>query len=90
MTKIEEIDRRIGQVICAIEAHGYWVSMEPLPGRKALYLESLYEALAKIEATVAFQSKQYGTRGLSRRALVNLHSRLPYPVWGVELKGGRK
>jgi len=68
-----------------IEAYGYWVSMEPIPGEEVLFEQSLREAVTEIERVFAFVGKSYGTRGRSKRALEILHSYLPEPVWGVEV-----
>ena len=75
----------IEQLTDAIEAHGYTVSMEPIPGSEELFTQSLREAFASIERCMAHGQKHYGTRGLSKRAISNLHSLLPEPVWGVEV-----
>lgn len=77
--------RQIDQLTTAIEAHGYFVMMEPIAGEESLFVDALRESFAKIEAVLAVNAKRYRMRGLSNRALAALHRDLPNPAWGVEV-----
>lgn len=77
--------RQIDQLTTAIEAHGYFVMMEPIAGEESLFVDALREAFAKIEARLSANAKRYGMRGLSKRALAALHRDMPNPAWGVEV-----
>jgi hypothetical protein len=76
---------KIEQITSGIEYYGYTVSMEPISGLEDVFTQTLRDALAKIESTLADCNKAYGTRGTSKRAISNLHNFLPEPAWGVEL-----
>lgn len=69
----------------AYRTYGYFVAAEAIPGEEALFAATLRAGLAKIDVTLASNAKQYGMRGLSKRALAALHAHLPVPAFGVEV-----
>ena len=66
-------------------AHGYIRMSEPVDGQEVDYLASQRSAVAAIEEAMTRNSKLWGTRGRSQKALGILHLDLPNPAWGVEV-----
>lgn len=82
---MENESLRIAQLETAFEAHGYFVSGEAIPGQETAWLETLRAGFAKVERVMAYNARQYGMRGRSKRALDALHRELPQPAFGVEV-----
>jgi hypothetical protein len=78
---------RIEQYQSFFAAHGYFVAADAIEGQECLWADTLAEAAKKVERVVALNAERHGFRGLSRNALAALHSDLPSPAWGIELKG---
>lgn len=69
-----------------IEAHGYIVVMEPVPGMEGAFREALRHALGTITAVMVFNEHRFDYRGRSKAALTALHRDLPEPGWGIEIR----
>lgn len=78
--------RIIDQLIAAIESYGYIVLSEPIVGSEEIYAESLRMAYAQIIAVTVKNQHRYGTHEKSKRGLSLLHTSLPNPAWGIEIR----
>lgn len=67
-----------------LNAHGYWISAEPIEGMEEVFLADLKQACAKVEETAAWLRKRWGYRGLSKRLLEELHISLRCPSENVD------
>ncbi len=77
---------KIERLTYAFEAYGYFVDAQPIEGEEETFANHLQEDLNKVEDTFYFNSKRYGFRGKSKRAIEILHRALPEPVWGVGIR----
>lgn len=79
-------NKQIELFVASIESYGYCVDATPIPGHEEQFRDSIKQAFACILATTVLIESKYKTRGRSRRALSILHTMLPEPAWGIEVK----
>jgi len=69
-------------------AFGYIVTASAVPGEETQWADTLRAAFTKMEETLAYIQRAYKCRGKSARAMKILHSVLPSPDWGIEVREG--
>jgi hypothetical protein len=77
---------KIDQLECAFEAYGYFVAASAIVGEEDLWAKTLFDGFTKMYECHRSLNRRYGYRGLSVNSLNALHSELPEPCFGVEIK----